>query len=132
MLLHEIAAYLESQSVGTRGTDLFTGFMPDTPNEIVVVYENPGSPPSRVHSKVGTSLEHPQIAVWARGTPDGDYDGPRQKAQDAYNALALIVNSTLSAVLYLDVMPLQQPFLLERDDNQRAIIGFNAAVTKVP
>ena len=131
MLLDEIAAYLEGQNVGTRATDLFTGFMPDTPDEVVVVYENPGMPPSRSHSD-SPNLEHPQIGVWARGTVDGDYAGPRQKAQDAYNALVLIRNQTLSATLYLDVMPMQQPFLLERDDNKRAIIGFNAAVTKVP
>ena len=131
MLLDEIAAYLESHNIGTRGTDLFTGFLPDTPNAVVVLYENPGMAPSRSHSSNPT-LEHPQLGVWARGTPDGDYVAPRQKAQDAYNALVLIRNQTLSATLYLDVMPMQQPFLIERDDNQRAIIGFNAAVTKVP
>ena len=131
MLLDEIAAYLESQSVGTRGTTLFTAIMPDTPDELVVIYENPGMMPSRSHS-TNPNLEHPQLGIWVRGTTDGDYVGPRQKAQDAYNALVLIRNQTLSATLYLDVMPMQQPFLLERDDNQRAIIGFNAAVTKVP
>ncbi len=130
-MLDEIRVYLQAQGVGTFGTDLFTGFLPDTPDSVVVIYENPGTPPSRSHSSNPT-LEHPQLGVWARGTPDGDYVAPRQKAQDAYDALVAIRNQTLSSTLYLDVMPMQQPFLIERDDNKRAIIGFNAAVTKVP
>ena len=131
MLLDEVAVYLETLNVGTRAVDLFTGFMPDTPDALVVILEVPGRLPSRDHGTPGVALEHPQIAVWARGIRR-DYQNPRLKAQAAHDALSLVTNMLLSAVRYLDIMPMQQPFLVERDKDERSIIGFNAAVTKVP
>ena len=39
MLLAELTDYLSTNGVGTAGTDLFYGFMPDTPNAAVALYE---------------------------------------------------------------------------------------------
>lgn len=131
MILDELAALLESWGVGTVGTDIFKGIMPDTPDVAVALLETGGDPPTRMLSPTDTALENPRIAIWARGAPD-DYTGPRTKAQSAFEALDNVRNDPVGGTRYLDAAPLQQPFLVSRDENSRVIIGFNVAVTKVP
>lgn len=50
MLINEIADYLESQSIGTVGTDIFVNRFPDergqTYNNIVVIHQTAGLEPS--------------------------------------------------------------------------------------
>lgn len=133
MLLDELATFLAGQGLGVVATDIFKGIMPDAPVDVpvVAVFETPGDPPSYVLSPTNIQLENPRIAVWVRGT-EHDYDTARRKSQDAHDALDTIRNSTLSGTRYLSVKPLQQPFLLERDQGDRPIFAFNAEVTKVP
>jgi hypothetical protein len=132
MLLDEIGTYLQAQGVGTVGTDLFQGLMPDDVDAVVSIYETPGASPIYVHDDVtGIKLEQPRLAVWARGVRE-DYAAPRQKAEDVVTALAAVRNQTLSGTRYLRVRVTQPPFLLRRDDNDRVVIAANFEAVKVP
>lgn len=129
MLLDELALFLEQRGIGTRGTDLFTGIMPDTPDSAVALLERGGSRPEFVLNKKSINLENPAVSVWSR---DFSYLAARQKSQDALDALVSIANTTLSSINYLRATPSTSPFLLKRDDNDRVIIAFNVSITKAP
>ncbi len=129
MLLDELALFLEQRSVGTRGTDLFTGIMPPTPDSAVALLERGGSGPGLVLDPVGINLENPAVSVWSRGE---SYSAARQKSQDALDAFATINNTYLSYVKYLNATPSSTPFLLKRDENDRVVIAFNVHITKAP
>jgi hypothetical protein len=131
MLLDEIGAYLQAQSIGTLGTDLFRGELPDHVDSAVGVFETPGASPTYVQDDAGVKLESPHFMVLARGARE-DYEAPRQKAEDALTALAAVRNQSLSGTRYLRVKPLQTPFPLERDDNDRVVIAVNFEALKEP
>ena len=40
MIGDNVVSYLQSKGVGTRGVDLFLNFMPDSPNDCLVVYDS--------------------------------------------------------------------------------------------
>ena len=46
-LIDDVAAYLQAQSVGTVGTDIFKGTLPDSPDNCVAVYETGGPAPQK-------------------------------------------------------------------------------------
>jgi len=44
-VLKEIGTYLATKSIGTVGTDIFLGLMPDQPDNCIALFEYAGSPP---------------------------------------------------------------------------------------
>lgn len=134
MILDDLGTYLAESGVGIlepdTGANMFRGIMPNAPDACIAIFETPGAFPDAIlESTDGAKYERPHIAVWSRGTR-GDYAAARQVSQNVYDALKKIVNMTLGGKSYLQVTPLQPPFLLERDDEDRVIIAFNAEVLK--
>jgi hypothetical protein len=125
MLLPEIGSRLVSQVSLVLGINLFLSRLPDTPNVLVALFEYSGREPARTFGD-GTAWEKPRFQVQVR---DDDYATARLTAQSCYNALEFW-ETTLSGVRYLSCLPLQSPFLLRRDDNERVIIVFNCEVEK--
>jgi len=129
-LLDEVATYLQDTvSAGTIGTSLFKGIMPTTPDVCVAVYEYGGLAPDHGFGTAAISVEYPRIQIVVRGAAQ-DYDGPRDRAETIYQALAKVANTTLSSTQYLSIDPIQSPFLLRRDANGRVEIVFNCQVIK--
>lgn len=129
MMLQEIAAYLQASSVATRGTDLFLGALPDEPSECWVLYEYPGESGIRTHEQPGIAYEKPRIQVAARA---GSYVTGHAMIYSAHDALMLVKNMELDSVWYLSIEPLQPPYHLRVDENDRDIFQFNAQVVKRP
>src|ERR1051325_6921886 len=127
MLLDEIGAYLQSLSLGTVGTDLFLGSTPDSPDACVTVREYGGEAPEFT---LGPSVayEQPRIQIVCRAGV-ADYAAARTKAEAIYRALN-VAEATLSATHYLRIEPLQSPFPIGRDENNRWEIAFNCSVMK--
>lgn len=111
MLLDELAAYLETQALGTVGTDLFKGLLPDTPDACVALFETPGGPPGLTDS---IDLRSFQVRTRAAG-----YSDARQKCEDIFALLHGLHEQTLSGARYVLVAAKQAPFSLGRDDRQR-------------
>jgi hypothetical protein len=67
-VLDEVVAYLSDEDVGTFGTDLFIGYEPQTPKNVVTLYPTGGRSPSPDMDK-----EYPTIQVRVRNEtyPDG-------------------------------------------------------------
>ncbi|WP_461365563.1 minor capsid protein [Candidatus Darwinibacter acetoxidans] len=78
-MLKEIGTYLATQNVGTVGTDIFLGQMPDQPDNCVSLFEYAGSPPD-----LHWNGEYPGLQVRVRST---SYSGGRAKIGDVMDAL---------------------------------------------
>lgn len=124
MLLDDIATYLEANSIGTVGTDLFKGDMPETPDNCVALFEYAGEPP-----EVATDIEYPGLQVRVRNT---SYSAARVKIDAVYALLHTLANTTLSGTKYLSIFAVQSsPVPLGRDSSNRVDLAQNYKVTKV-
>lgn len=127
MIVDEVATYLEDQGLGDLGTDLFRWSMPDAPDECVAVYEYAGEQPVRVHDIAAIAQEQPRVQIVVRSATAS---AGRQRAEDIYRRLSLVKNTDLSGTRYLSIEPLQNPFFLERDQNDRPKFVFNCQAVK--
>ena len=119
----EIAEYLEDQAVGTVGTDIFAGQLPDTPDACVAVIPYAGRAPERNLDK-SVNWRYPRVQVSVRGAREG-YAAARAKIDAVNAALDAVVNTTIEGVLYQQIDALSEPFLLRRDGNNRPIFVCN-------
>ncbi len=127
--LSEIGDYLATELSATLGTDLFLGFMPESPDACTAIYEYAGVPPQTGFGFAGIQHEQPGVQVVCRGEAD-DYTTPQAVAQVAYRKLAEVQGDTLGSTPYLMISPRQSPFVLRRDDQRRVLIVFNAIAEK--
>ena len=128
----DIAAYL--QALGTVGTHtgspitLFRDVMPASPDVCGAIFESGGAPPTPGFGVEGIVSESPTVQIRFRGVAN-DSQGPLAKARIAYAALQR-VGVTLSSNFYHTLRPMQPPFILERDANQRVVWVFNVAAER--
>lgn len=118
-LLEDLAIALQSAAVGTLGTDLFLGWLPDAPAAAMALYETGGQPPSYIHQALTPAIIRPSVQVMVRDT---EYATGRERMQDAYDALCALSS-------YLLVSPLQEPFSLGRDADDRPLFAVNFSIT---
>jgi hypothetical protein len=129
VFLDELAAFFETQSLGVRGSSLFVGHLPDTPDLVLVVYEYGGNPPLHGFGMSGLQYEEPAVQIVTRGVPK-DYAEPRARIESAYRLLATVQGMTLSGTSYLFCAPQQSPFLFNRDQKDRVLFAVNAVCQK--
>jgi len=96
-ILESVGDYLVTNSLGTLGTNLFLGTMPETPDECVAVYENSGSAPMFTMGTGGIVIDYPMIQIVARAGRE-DYPTARDKAESIRTLLASVLDSTISSV----------------------------------
>jgi hypothetical protein len=124
-ILGELQTFLEAASV----TPVKQGQLPANPNTCVAVYEYGGLAPSMTFGAAAIAIEYPRVQVVARGEPK-DYVGPRAVAETAYRAMAAAAHQSISSTRYLAMEPIQPPFLLRKDSNDRYEIAFSVQITK--
>lgn len=128
----DVVTKLQALSLGTYGTDLFLDEMPENdPHICTAVFESGGQPPDLGFGVPGIQYEHPTIAVWFRGV-ERDSAGPQARARTAYLELPKVQGTTLNGTLYHTLVPMQPPFLLERDSQGRCIYVVNVLADKQP
>ena len=118
----EVATYLQAQSYGTLGADLFAGELPAGKSTGTVVTGYPGLPDEHVCGTLGATLEIGRLQVRVQHTNE---DTAYTNARDAATILGKVASTTLSGVRYRSITVLQSPGLLYRDGNQRPNVGFN-------
>jgi hypothetical protein len=123
---HDLATHLALMGHGTLGETVFAGRLPPTPDAAVAV-QGPygGEGPIWTHDGMTADRQRVQIAVRA-----ATYAAAESLATAIYRTLAKVVNGAMGEGHYQRVMPLQAPFLLERDEHERVIFAFNCAVTR--
>ena len=87
MMLKEIGTYLATQNVGTVGTDIFLGLMPDQPDNCIALFEYAGSPPD-----LHWNGEYPGLQVRVRNK---SYAAARTKIGEVVTALHGLYEQTL-------------------------------------
>ena len=87
-MLSEIGAYLVTNNIGTLGTDIFLGLMPDSPDNCIALFEYAGSPPD-----LHWNGEYPGLQVRVRNT---SYAAARTKIGEIMTALHGLYEQTLS------------------------------------
>lgn len=122
MILADIGSILQSAGVGTVGTDIFLGKLPATPDNCVAVFEYAGEPPD-----LHWNGEYPGLQILVRNK---NYDTGRQKIEQVKNILHGMAETVINNHRYLLIRANQSPFLLERDENGRAIFVCNFRIIK--
>ena len=121
-MLREIGAYLATKSIGTVGTDIFLGLMPDQPDNCIALFEYAGSPPD-----LHWNGEYPGLQVRVRNK---SYAAARTKIGEAMTALHGLHEQTLSGTRYLLIKARGSPEVLKRDANNRVELFVNFEIIK--
>ena len=121
-MLREIGAYLATKSIGTVGTDIFLGLMPDQPDNCIALFEYAGSPPD-----LHWNGEYPGLQVRVRNK---SYAAARTKIGEAMAALHGLHEQTLSGTRYLLIKARGSPEVLKRDNNNRVELFVNFEIIK--
>jgi hypothetical protein len=124
--IESVATYLQSQSLGTKGTDLFIGMMPDTSVLTTLLSENSGGVIETNRS--GIALYQPQLQIRVRGTRE-DYSTPHTRILAVQVLLAGLADQTLSGVHFLRFKPTSTVLSLGQDNNLRFEFSTNFEVT---
>lgn len=125
-LVEEICTYLDTGSTRfTAATNLFANVLPHEPATASAIIETGGVPPTHTIGGGGAQWENPAFQMTFRSTAP---DTARANAQAAWDLLDPINNEflpTSTGTYYLRITLTQSPFLLKRDEQDRAIFAFN-------
>jgi hypothetical protein len=132
VLLDEIGGFLQTNNVGTLGSTLFLGLMPDQPDDCVSLFEYAGNPPD-----LHWNGEYPSLQVRARSK---DYISARSKLEDVINLLHKLCDQKLPpsdesvnsgcGTRYLLIKARGSPEILKRDSNGRVELFVNFEIIK--
>ena len=125
MLLEDIGQYLQSNAVGIVGTDIFYGYLPNSPDDCIVLFEYAGEPSEYAHD--GSSVEKPGLQVRVRNV---SYSSGRSKIDQIKNVLNLITNRVVGETFYLSIIANQSPIGLGRDTQGRSEFVINFSIKK--
>lgn len=132
MLLDDIITILKTGGSTADGTEIYAGFLPEKPDNVIVVYETGGMGPIRaMRAAPGQPVaEQPRIQIAVRGAAY-DYATVRTKINAVYKLLEGYGDTTVNGVRYLWIGAVQSPFPLQRDNAQgRPLLAVNFDVTK--
>ena len=126
----EIVEFLSDAGIGTPGTDLFYGVMPDTPKFCGAVIPYPGRQPEQQFGEPDVWLEMPRAQFsWRAGAPDQIQDA-FEKLQLAYELLQRVQVEVIGGTLYHRIQPLQTPFVSDIDESGLPVVAFNFEVER--
>lgn len=118
----DIAEYLEDQAIGTVGTNIFVGHMPDSPDVCIAVYPYAGEP-----APVEWEGEFPRVQIRVR---DDDYATGWATSYAIFEALHQLTETTIETELYHYIEALGSPEQIGRDNKNRINFVLNFRVTK--
>lgn len=123
-ILESIGDYLVTNSLGTLGTNLFLGTLPESPDVCTAVFENAGTPPAFTMGTGGIAIDYPMIQVICRAGRE-DYPTARDAVEAIRNLLASVTDVTISNVHVLRIEPMGSVNPLGVDPKQRPLLSVN-------
>jgi hypothetical protein len=124
VILEALGDYLQTNSVGTLGTNIFLGKMPASPDYCVTLYEYEGMAPVESFGGNPYDIDMPRIQVVVRGARD-DYPTARDGVNTIRGLLADLTDITISSTKVLRVASLGAFVPLGLDDKDRPRIAAN-------
>jgi hypothetical protein len=97
--------------------------------DATVIREYAGSEPEYVLGEASVKLVKPRVQVQVRAVRSAD---ARQRIMVVFDVLTRVVNQTLSGTFYVKIRPIQSPFWMQRDENDKHIWVFNVECEKRP
>jgi len=129
-MLEGLASYLSAQSgLLPSEVSIFMGWMPDSPDENVTLYEPGGAASMRVRDGLDLGVEQPTITAIARAD---SYAVARSLAQTVYAAVAGIDNVNMTDAFWLWLQPLHPPIYSGRDTKNRVTFTVNFHGQRTP
>ncbi len=118
-LIDDVATYLQANSIGTLGTNLFEGYMPPNPDASVAVIETAGLKPD-----IDLPLRDPSFQILIRST---EYDLGRAVADSIRVLLHNKYNLQLvaSGIYFYRINLVTEGGLLGLDENGRNLFSLN-------
>jgi hypothetical protein len=110
-MLDDLATYLQTSLVGTKGTTIFEGSMPDSPDSCICLYETGGFKP-----EIKSRIDYPTFQVITRNT---SYSTGRAKAISVQTALHGLTETTIGSSRFLLIQAMQSPACLGQDERNR-------------
>jgi len=121
-MLSDIGNYLQVQGIGTLGTNIFLGMIPDKPDNCIVLFEYAGSPPD-----LHWNGEYPGLQVQVRST---SYPTARCTIGNIVNILHGMSEQKLNGIRFLLIQAQGNPEVLKRDDKGRVVLFVNFRIIK--
>jgi hypothetical protein len=128
---YDLAYYIRN-TIGkgsALGTDVMANNMPDSPDAVFVVYQYGGDASNRGMGADAGALENYRLQVDVRNL---NAQTAETDCYAIYRAFEMLPgNVTINSVMYTWLHPLQPPFLLERDSQQRVTFIFNLEAQRI-
>ena len=124
MILEALGDHLQTNSIGTLGTNIFLGKMPASPDYCITLYEYEGMAPRESFGGNPYDVDMPRIQVVVRAGRD-DYPTARDAVNTIRGLLADITDVTISSTKVLRVASLGAFIPLGLDDKDRPRIAAN-------
>lgn len=125
-------AFFQAQGIGTPAVNLFAGSqatLPTGAGPYTRLTEYGGMEPVRAMRGV-VAAEQPRVQVMVHAA---SYTAARNKAEAAYRSCLHATDggaTTLSGTVYVQMLPLQPPYDIGADANNRTMVGFNVQMVK--
>lgn len=126
-LLDVLGSYLQTQGIGTLGTSLMLGRLPDDPDVCVALFESQGLSPSHTMGSGVYGVDRPRIRVVARAARN-DYPAARTKVEQARAALGAMRDTTLSGIKIMTVLSTSEVYPVRFDPDDRPVMGCDFTV----
>lgn len=110
-----LADYIQTNNLGTKGTNLFIGYLPTSAALQTVLTEYAGSTVETL--RTGISMKKSNLQVKTHGV-EADYVTPRTRIEAIQNLLVGIQDQTISGVRIVRVLPLGTINALGQNENQ--------------
>lgn len=123
-LMDEIEDVLIAENIGggATGWTIGKGFMPNSPDKVITIYETPGLSPDVVpDGSTDFKYDQPEFQIRVRGESLG-YEEAREKIQEVFNALH--ANELQSSTIYC-YSEQSGPMPMGLDDNDRPSLTWN-------
>ena len=128
-VLEDMGDYLEAEGVGTQGSTIFLGEIPDSPDACTALYLYSGGPSVQAMGlAVGKSVvDFPRLHVEGRATT---LAAAEARVQAVYDELHNLGSVTINTTVYKSITALQRPFQLGVDQNERHLVACNFEVAR--
>lgn len=124
MILEALGDHIQTNGLGTLGTNLYLGKMPASPDYCITLFEYEGMQPLENMGSAPYSIDMPRIQVMVRGARD-DYPTARDGLQAIRELLAGITDVTISSTKILRVASVGSLIPLGLDDKDRPRLTAN-------
>lgn len=119
--IEDIGTYLQTNSIGTVGTDIFYNGFDTKSSNCIALLVAPGLPEKITLGRT-VVLSRPELDIRVRNVDDSTAE---TKAKAIQTLLSQIRMQTIGSNRFKSIRPLQDYYFLEQDENDRFIYVIN-------